>query len=67
MCPQTFIKMKKINIYEVSMKNCELHLRLSKSDYDLISDTAKKMDMTISHLILSVLIPYCLRSIKSND
>lgn len=48
------------------MKNCELHLRLSKSDYDLISDTAKKMDMTISHLILSVLIPYCLRSIKSN-
>lgn len=49
------------------MKNSRLELRLSKTDYDLISDTAKKMDMTISHFILSVLLPYCLRAMKSNS
>ncbi len=47
------------------MKTCDLHIRLSERDFNLIKTIADRMNLTVSKLILSLLIPYCLNSIVS--
>ncbi len=42
------------------MKDFRLELRLSERDFNLIKTTADRMNLTVSKLILSLLIPYCL-------
>ncbi len=46
------------------MKTCDLHIRLSEKDFNLIKSTADRMNLTVSKLILSLLIPYCLNSLN---
>lgn len=43
------------------MKNERFELRLSSNDYELIKETAIKLDLTVSKLILAVVVPYCLK------
>ena len=49
--------MKKTNRFE---------LRLCESDYELIKQVATQKEMTVSHFILSVIIPLCCK-VKSKN
>jgi predicted DNA binding CopG/RHH family protein len=44
------------------MKNERLELRLSSKDYELIKQIALKKGLTVSKMILSVVISYCLKN-----
>lgn len=46
------------------MKSSRLNIRLSEKDFNLIVSTADRMNLTVSKLILSLLIPYCLNSLN---
>lgn len=41
------------------IKNTRIDIRLSNTELDLIKTTASKLDMSLSHFILSVVVPYC--------
>lgn len=49
--------MKKTNRFE---------LRLSESDFELIKRVAVQKEMTVSHFILSVIIPLCCKIDSKN-
>ena len=40
------------------------NIRLSEKDFNLIKSTADRMNLTVSKMILSLLIPYCLNSLN---
>ena len=41
------------------MKSENLHLRISKREFELIKKIASKRELTVSRFILSVVIPIC--------
>lgn len=44
------------------MKNQRLEIRLTEREYNIILSTSKKYNLTITRFILSVLIPFCLKT-----
>ena len=48
------------------MKNQDLHLRITKSDFELIKRIAVQRNLTVSHFILSVIIPLCCKIDSKN-
>ena len=42
------------------MKSQNIHFRLSQVDYDIIVKTCNHMDISISQLIISLVIPWCI-------
>ncbi len=53
-----------IQIYEVKKmkKTTQINIRLSDDEYQILKSTADKYSMTLSAFILSILIPFCIRS-----
>ena len=41
------------------MKNQDLHLRITKCDFELIKRIAVQRNLTVSRFILSLVIPVC--------
>lgn len=39
----------------------QLHIRLRRTDLDLLKRIANKFNMSLTDFILSVLIPYCVK------
>lgn len=43
-------------------KTTQINIRLSDDEYQILKTTADKYSMTLSAFILSILIPFCVRS-----
>lgn len=45
-------------------KSCDLHIRISENDLQLLKSVSLKYQMSLTDFILSILIPYCLKNNK---
>lgn len=58
-----YVQIKKIGDL---MKDTRLEIRLSDKHLELIKRVAKQCDTSVSALILSIVVPYCLKIDNNN-